>query len=467
LSFVRRDRSNTPAAPNLARFVIGSARKATVTTMRNPAATNQSAEPDSLSRVIDVAAVLAITVYWTEILRILFPGTDGVSAAFRLTHFAIYGMLAAIILASSGPAWPTLRRAPMLLAFTLLPILSTAWSVEPQETLQRSIALIGCTMLALHLAAQRSGEEIVALIAAACTLAAAISLVLIVAVPSVGLMQGEGIRNVWAGTWAGAHNHKNALGQMAGLGVVVCLIAWMNPKASMRPLAATGLVLNAVLVAGSRSLSAQLITVSVALMVIGAGTFARLATRFVLPILILLAGALLCAALSLSVEDLFDLLGALGKDATMSSRVPLWTLLAEFIHDRWWLGYGYEAFWTEGFHAGSFIESRLYFRPHYAHNGYVELWLGLGAVGVGLFALLAVRLVWFAMKRIAADPTDPAALLALGFIAMYLLHNVSEATILARNNMNWVLFATLLLAMVRPAEPADAPQVSRPRLLVR
>lgn len=435
--------------------------------MRDLAGTDRSAEPRSLGRVIDVAAVMAILVYWTEMLRILFPGTDGVSAAFRLTHFAIYGMLAAMILASPGAVWPTLRRAPMLLAFTLLPIVSTAWSVEPQETLQRSIALIGCTLLALHLAAQRSGEEIVALIAAACTLAAAISLALIVAVPSVGLMQGEGVGNAWAGTWAGAHIHKNALGQMAGLGVVVCLIAWMNPKVSMRPLAAAGLVLNAVLVAGSRSLSAQLITVAVALMVIGAGTIARLAGQLVLPIVILLAGALVCAALSLSLDDLFDLLGALGKDATMSSRVPLWTLLAEFIQDRWWLGYGYEAFWTEGFHAGRFIESRLYFRPHYAHNGYVELWLGLGAVGVGLFALLAGRLVWFAMKRIAADASDPAALLALGFVTMYLLQNVSEATILARNNMNWVLFATLLLAIVRPTEPSDAPRALRPRLLVR
>ncbi|MBV1692914.1 MAG: O-antigen ligase family protein [Hyphomicrobiales bacterium] len=436
-------------------------------TIRDLAGTDRSAEPRSLGRVIDVAAVMAILIYWTEILRILFPGTDGVSAAFRLTHFAIYGMLAAMILASPGPVWPTLRRAPMLLAFTLLPIVSTAWSVEPQETLQRSIALIGCTLLALHLAAQRSGDEIVALIAAACTLAAAISLALIIAVPSVGLMQGEGVGNAWAGTWAGAHIHKNALGQMAGLGVVVCLIAWMNPKVAMRPLAAAGLVLNAVLVAGSRSLSAQFITVAVALMVIGAGTIARLAGQLVLPIVILLVGALLCATLSLSVDDLFDLLGAFGKDATMSSRVPLWTLLAEFIQDRWWLGYGYEAFWTEGFHAGRFIESRLYFRPHYAHNGYVELWLGLGAVGVGLFALLAVRLVWFAMKRIAADPSDPAALLALGFVTMYLLQNVSEATILARNNMNWVLFATLLLAMLRPTEPADAPRASRPRLLVR
>lgn len=432
------------------------------------ARTDASAERGSLGRAIDIAVVLAILVYWTEILRILFPGTDGVSAAFRLTHFAIYGMLALVILASHGPVMPALQRAPVLLVFTLLPLASTAWSVEPQETLQRSIALIGCTLLAVHLAAQRSGEEIVALIAAACSLAAAISLALILAVPSLGLMQGEGVGGAWAGTWAGAHIHKNALGQMAGLGVVVCLIAWMNPRMAMRPLAGAGLIANAVLIAGSRSLSAQLITVATALLVIGAGTFARLAGQLMLPVAVLLVGAVCYAALSFSLDDVFDLLGAFGKDATMSSRVPLWTLLAEFIQDRWWLGYGYEAFWTEGFHGGRVIESRLYFRPHYAHNGFVELWLGLGAVGVGLFMLLAARLVWSAMRRIIADPADPAALLALGFVGMYLLQNVSEATILARNNMNWVLFATLLLAMVRPAQPASTlPAPARPRLLVR
>ena len=58
-----------------------------------------------VSVVVDALVVGAIVVYWTEILRILFPGTDGASAAFRLIHFSIYGLVLVVLaLGAAAPA---------------------------------------------------------------------------------------------------------------------------------------------------------------------------------------------------------------------------------------------------------------------------------------------------------------------------------------------------------------------------
>lgn len=411
----------------------------------------------------DVVVVLAILTYWTELLRILFPGTEGASAAFRLLHFAIYGAVLATVLASAHahPLREALR-APMLLLLILLPMASTLWSVEPQESLQRGIALAGSSLLAIHLGLQRRGDAVLRLLAIACSMAAATSLFLILFVPSVGVMHGEG----WAGTWSGAHLHKNAMGQMTALGTVVCLVAWLANPGGFRMLAGAGLLGNLVLLAGSRSLSAQVVCVATSLLVLGARPLSRIASDFAFPALLFLVAGGIYGAFTLTIHDLFDLLGMLGKDATMSSRVPLWTLLAGFISERWWLGYGYEAFWGDAFHAVRVIEARLFFKPHYAHNGIIELWLGLGAVGVGVFALLFSVFLWRAAASVLRDPRNQVGLLAMAFSAMYLLQNFSEATILARNNMNWVLFAALYLQLARSA-CADPPETKGFRLQVR
>jgi exopolysaccharide production protein ExoQ len=157
------------------------------------------------------------------------------------------------------------------------------------------------------------------------------------------------------------------------------------------------------------------------------------------------------AAVTMSLDDIVDLLASAGKDATMSSRLPLWQILVNFMEGHAWLGFGYEAFWTEDNPLVRVIEGKLHFRPHYSHNGYIELWLGLGFIGLAMMAALLVDFWRRIFSRLTASDRDPVALFALAYGLTFLLQNTAEVTILMRNHMSWGLFVLFYLLACPPA----------------
>jgi O-antigen ligase len=114
-------------------------------------------------------------------------------------------------------------------------------------------------------------------------------------------------------------------------------------------------------------------------------------SRLVLIIVFLQFVALLLLALG---EFLVPLLEALGKDATLTGRVPLWALVDEMISRKIAVGYGYGAFWTPGNVDAWRIWEAIGWQAPHSHNGYREVLLGLGLVGFLTLAIVLVRAVW-------------------------------------------------------------------------
>jgi exopolysaccharide production protein ExoQ len=133
----------------------------------------------------------------------------------------------------------------------------------------------------------------------------------------------------------------------------------------------------------------------------------------------------------------------------------MWIALMPFMEERFWLGWGYEAFWHEANFAVRVIEAKLRFRPYYAHNGIVETWLSLGLLGVATFVLLFVSFGRRVVSALYADRITPITLAGFAFLALFFIQNVSESTILMRNSMSWVLFIVLYLALVPQQVAAD------------
>ena len=400
------------------------------------ASDGQRARLPMAETVLFVAAAL---LYWTDILRLLFPGTDGTSAVFRLTHFAFYALFVAAITRDLSAFARALASAWLLVILLLMTLVSTTWSTYPDETLQRGVALLGSSLFGVYAATQVSARTTLRLLGLTSTIAAALGLVLIALVPSMGLMSEGEYVNVWSGAWI----HKNGMGQMCGLGALICLIVLMADGVRRNPLLVVGLALNLFLLAGSRSLTSQLVTVVSVVMLFTVGQWLRFVVRNAVVIGLLAAGPLVYAAATLSLDDALGLLTSFGKDATLSSRLPLWQILVDFISERFWLGYGYEAFFVEDHYATRIIESRLHFRPYYSHNGYIELWLALGAVGFALMAALFLRFTWLAGRMLYRDDRAPQFLLAVIYVPIFLLQNTAEVTILQRNSMSWILFVML------------------------
>jgi len=78
----------------------------------------------------------------------------------------------------------------------------------------------------------------------------------------------------------------------------------------------------------------------------------------------------------------------LGRDPTLTGRVPLWELLISIAMRRPFLGYGYRTFWMGYASPSGEVWNALIWNPQHAHNGFLNLWLELGFFGLVLVILL-------------------------------------------------------------------------------
>jgi exopolysaccharide production protein ExoQ len=131
------------------------------------------------------------------------------------------------------------------------------------------------------------------------------------------------------------------------------------------------------------------------------------------------------------------LLGRAEESDTLSGRAFIWPAVGYFIARRPWLGYGYESFWNVT-HVET-ISEELGWGLREAHNGYLDVLLSLGAVG--LICGLAVMLAGLAAAaRGSVKLRDPAYALPLGMLVFGMLSSVMES------GMVNVLFPTFLTA---------------------
>ena len=140
-----------------------------------------------------------------------------------------------------------------------------------------------------------------------------------------------------------------------------------------------------------------------------------------------------------------QLLGLLGRDATLTTRVPMWHYLAGLVENPV-LGAGYDSFWLGDRLRAIWRHSYVF---HQAHNGYLEVYLNLGFVGLALLAGVIVS----GLIRIRnwLDVDYASAILRLCFVLVVALYNWTEAAFYGVSNI-WIL---LLLGIMDPSELPD------------
>jgi O-antigen ligase len=128
-----------------------------------------------------------------------------------------------------------------------------------------------------------------------------------------------------------------------------------------------------------------------------------------------------------------------GRDPTLTGRTLIWQVTWELIQQRPILGFGYGAFWLEGNESASVLQEAVRWATPTAHNGYLDLILALGFVGLMLFALSAVT----AILRLLAGIRDGDRALLLSCcasIAFVLLYNVAESAMLEQHQLLTYLY---------------------------
>ncbi|MBN8250835.1 O-antigen ligase family protein [Priestia flexa] len=96
--------------------------------------------------------------------------------------------------------------------------------------------------------------------------------------------------------------------------------------------------------------------------------------------------SIICMAVSRS-GLLSEVFNELGRDGSLTGRAPMWKSILMLIKEQLFLGYGYETFWIYNLDLRRYVVNN----AGGAHNGILELLLGLGLIGTVWFLFLWIR----------------------------------------------------------------------------
>ncbi|WP_249164627.1 O-antigen ligase [Bradyrhizobium jicamae] len=254
---------------------------------------------------------------------------------------------------------------------------SAAWSPDPLATLRKVLGLFGTFAIGTYVAGRMSSFRFVKLLEVAVILALAGSFVWLVVAPDKALDTNGQLR--------GLFNHKNILGQFAGVGYLAFLSFAMRETGRRRmvQLCGAAFCVLSLLLAGSA-------TPFIAISFVTAWVYGRARWGLrprelaVLTLVACIGGVLFLIA----APDAFTEI--IGRDATLSGRTNIWQFALQMAAQKPFLGYGYGVFWLGPNSPGSlFWDTTLQFELS-AHNGYLQCLLDTGMIG--LFATFAAVL---------------------------------------------------------------------------
>ncbi|WP_375686959.1 O-antigen ligase family protein [Pseudooceanicola sp. LIPI14-2-Ac024] len=403
-------------------------------------------------RTVELVAIgLALTIQSGAIFPMLFSGGTGfldaaAEARLRMLSLPIYLVAITLVLGSSAQFLIAVRRSVPLLVFYLLPLLSVMWSISPALSLRRAVALLLSLLFAYAIAIRTTPTQLLRIFTIMIGILMGLSLLLMGAAPHVAFMPDEG-------SLRGVFTHKNSLGWISALGVVVSGLALYIRVEGFRRIGIVALLLSLACLVLSQSVT-SLFSVFIAATFIGFYELLKSRnglSRFMFGLISIELGILLMIGLS---SYLPLLLEALGKDPTLTGRVPLWGLVDDRIAMRPLLGHGYQAFWTEANPGAWEIWGAIQWRAPHAHNGYRDLLLSVGVVGFAVMAAILVPTIRDGV-RLHCQANDMNWLFPNVIVAQILVINLTESNLLGQTDIQWTLVTvSLIWIMTRTREAA-------------
>jgi O-antigen ligase len=322
--------------------------------------------------------------------------------------------------------------------FILWAVISFFWSTAPEVTFRRTVAVMLTTLYGFYLSYRYSVEEFLRILGYLFLVLLFGSLLVIIALPDWGIMSFP-----HEGAWRGVFVHKNVLGRFSALAGLVFALLMIRDR-NVHWLA--GLGLSVLLLMGSRSTTSLVLFGTMVFLLAYLGLewrFRRFRRVWHFYFFILFSVGAMVLASNYEV-----ILEALGKDVTLTGRVPLWLTLLPFVMDRLWTGYGLGGFWLGWEGPSGEVWSMVKWEAPHGHNGYLDLALDLGLPGLGLGLMLVVLVLLRAWKvYLSSGPTLKSATF-LGIAMFEFIYNFAESTFLGVHNFFWLLLVWLFARRV-------------------
>lgn len=421
---------------------------------------SQAAAPARAATTLDVVAWLAtvamLLLYSQAWLVPVFGETVAVQEGglVRALYFPAYAVGIFLLTLKPGASLAGLIRQPFLIVLLGIVVASIAWSVSPDQTLRRAVAVGFTTAGAVALGARWRWPAFAETLAFTFGLLTIGSLLAGLFLPSIGRMSND-----FPGSWRGLWLEKNTFGGEMAFALLIFAAAGVLRPERRRLWFSLSFIALAMLLASTSKTSLVALMLGAAafflvLLVRRGGAVAVIATYAAVVALIALI-----AAVILSPDVFLDLLG---KDATLTGRTKIWAAVMRQIELRPWLGYGYGAVWSEdtGWGPLAWIVKQAGFKPEHAHNSWLEQWLGMGLAGLSAWALYYLTTLG---RAIMAMFTSRGALVALPFLVVYSMITLTESVAVSYNDLRWVIFVAFSIRLALPdREPLSPPAAARP-----
>lgn len=322
-------------------------------------------------------------------------------------------------------------RQPWILAFVGWAVLSVLWSDFPLLSVRR-VADLSCTMaLGFFLGMKVEMKVLLRLVAWAMAFTIPLSFIAAIFFPSIGIMD-----RLDAVGWRGVFGHKNGLGSSMGIAIIafVCLF-WDQQRNRLMWLAF--LFPAVVLLAFSRSMTATIVTV----VTICIGLLRTLRLPPAKRVALYAVALILALGATLYLQDRMDkVFAAMGRDSSLTGRLPLWKYSTEAVLQRPFLGAGWDGFWPGK--AGDRIRVWVRWEAPHAHNSFIEMALNIGVIGLIIFLICVFKNFRLALQY-SKDPSKPVRLWPLLFYTFSFLAYFTEAPAVDRHSLAFVLFCAL------------------------
>ena len=336
-------------------------------------------------------------------------------------------------------------------SFACFAFVSALWSQDSSVTIRKAVFLVLTTAFGIYFARRYSVERQLRMICVAACAVACLSIGFALILPHYGIDH-----DAHEGVWTGVFTQKNVCAREM-LFLLICLLPYKPEGTNMQWMRRIAIIAVLVVTAGTQSKTAFLMAAMMLCFFPALRCMRRLSRGLALMALSsALLSVLLFCAVALSAGPAFVLL--IGRDSTMTGRTGIWVAVLDAILKRPLLGYGFAAFWLSLRGESANIVLALRWAVPAAHNGFLEVWLQLGAVGFVLFGLGFFKAARSAIRDHRQSSFQRAAW-PLAVLLLTLVYNLDESSLMQPNDFLWVLYVATLVniahgATVRRRVPA-------------
>lgn len=318
------------------------------------------------------------------------------------------------------PAWWLVRQDRLLLSFFGVLALSTLWSAQPASTLRETIVLSLVVFFGAYLVTRFELRSILMLAAVALALGVLLDLFWVFGLPEYGDSEVG---------WKGVHPNKNSLGRLHAMSVIVFLLSARTFR-RFRVVNYCFACLAIALVIGSSSATSLVTMLLASVVTVVAQVFRARKTLF--GAVTIACVAVTVAAVAFATANLGPITDLLGRDVTLTGRVPLWEFTFGETLRRPLTGFGWNAYWGGNLSPSHEVWTQFYWSPPHSHNALIDYALQIGYPGAGLFLALFLRITYRSI-RFVRDTPGPTGLWPLGIMAFSLVYSTTEVGVVFRN----------------------------------